>query len=117
MRRRDVLGLLSGAAVAWPLESHSQQDKLRHVGVLLGLSTGPDDPGADEILRPFKETMREAGWIEGNNMQLDVRFGGGNLAKINAASDDLVALRPELIYATGLPPVQALRQRTRAETQ
>src|SRR4029079_820647 len=40
-------------------------------------------------------------------------FGGGELAKINAAADELVALAPELIYATGLTPVQALRRRTR----
>src|SRR5207344_3671303 len=42
-----------------------------------------------------------------------VRYGSGNLAKIGTAADELVALSPELIYATGLPPVQALRQRTR----
>jgi len=47
------------------------------------------------------------------NLRLDIRFGGGDLGKINVAADELVALSPELIYATGLPPVQALRQRTR----
>jgi putative ABC transport system substrate-binding protein len=43
---------------------------------------------------------------------LDYRFGGGDLAKINSSAAELVALAPEVIYATGLPPVQALRQRT-----
>ena len=57
--------------------------------------------------------MEEAGWTEGRNLRLDIRFGGGDLGKINVAADELVALSPELIYATGLPPVQALRQRTR----
>ena len=46
-------------------------------------------------------------------VRFDVRYGSGNLAKIGTAADELVALAPELIYATGLPPVQALRQRTR----
>ena len=57
--------------------------------------------------------MEEAGWIDGKNIRLDYRFGGGDLAKINAAAAELVSLAPELIYATGLPPAQALRQRTR----
>jgi putative ABC transport system substrate-binding protein len=56
--------------------------------------------------------MQDAGWTEGKNVSFDVRFGGGNLAKMSGAADELVALAPELIYATGLPPVQALRQRT-----
>ena len=57
--------------------------------------------------------MQESGWIEGRNIRFDVRFGGGDLTKIGVAADELVALAPELIYATGFPPVQALRQRTR----
>ena len=56
--------------------------------------------------------MQDAGWIDGKNIRLDYRFGGGDIAKINAAAAELVALAPEMIYATGLPPVQALRQRT-----
>src|SRR3954449_2140779 len=112
MRRRSVLGLFGGAIAAWPLAVNAQQNEQRRIGVLLGLSTGPDDPGAGEILRPFNEAMQESGWIEGKNIRVDVRFGGGNIAKINAAADDLVALAPDLIYASGLPPVQALRQRT-----
>jgi putative ABC transport system substrate-binding protein len=57
--------------------------------------------------------MQDAGWAEGKNVRFDVRYGGGNLAKIGTAADELVALSPELIYATGLTPVQALRERTR----
>src|SRR5207344_1866026 len=81
--------------------------------VFLGLTASADDPGAGEILRPFKAAMAEAGWIEDQNIRLDYRFGGGDLAKIHAAAGDLVTLAPDLIYATGLPPAQALRQRTR----
>ena len=86
---------------------------MRHVGVFLGLTASADDLGAAEILRPFKAAMAEAGWIEDQNIRLDYRFGGGDLAKIHAAAGDLVTLAPDLIYATGLPPAQALRQRTR----
>jgi len=102
-----------GGVSVWPLATRAQQQQGVHqIGVLLGLSTGPDDPGAGEILRPLRAALQEAGWLEGKNVRLDLRFGGGDIAKINAAADELVALAPELVYATGLPSVQALRQRT-----
>jgi putative tryptophan/tyrosine transport system substrate-binding protein len=114
MRRREFITLLGGAAVAWPLAVGAQQpNPARHIGVFLGLAAGPDDPGAGEILEPFKAAMQETGWIDGRNIQLNFRFGGGDIARINAAATELVALAPELIYVTGLPPVQALRQKTR----
>jgi len=115
MKRREFITLVGGGAAAWPLAAHAQQsERMRHIGVFLGLAKDADDPGADEILRPLRAAMQEAGWMEGKNIQLDYRFGGGDLAKISAAADELVALAPELIYASGLPSVQALRQRTRA---
>jgi ABC-type uncharacterized transport system substrate-binding protein len=114
MRRRAFIALLGGAA-AWPVAAQAQQaGRVRHIGVFLGLAASADDPGAGEILRPFKAAMEESGWIDGTTIRLDYRFGGGDLDKMNAAAAELVALAPELIYATGLPPVQALRQRTRA---
>ena len=112
MRRREFITLLGGAA-AWPVVARAQQAYPRRIGVFLGLAASADDPGAGEIVRPFKAGMQEAGWIDGRNIRLDYRFGGGDLAKINAAAGELVALAPELIYATGLPPAQALRQKTR----
>lgn len=105
MNRREFITALGGATVAWPLAIHAQlPSRMRHVGVFLGLTASADDPGAGEILRPFKAAMAEAGWIEDQNIRLDYRFGGGDLAKIHAAAGDLVTLAPDLIYATGLPP-------------
>src|SRR6476469_9325287 len=102
MRRREFITLLGGAAAAWPLAARAQQAyPARRIGVFLGLAASADDPGASEIVRPFKAAMQEAGWIDGMNIRLDYRFGGGDLAKINAAAAELVALAPELIYATG----------------
>jgi putative tryptophan/tyrosine transport system substrate-binding protein len=112
VKRRQFITLLGGAA-AWPIAVHAQQpNRVRHIGVFLGLATSADDLGVGEILRPFKAAMRDAGWIDGENIRLEYRFGG-DLAKINAAAAEIVALEPELIYAAGLPAVQALRQRTR----
>src|SRR4051794_17662378 len=113
MKRREFITALASTAT-WPLAAHAQQaSPARRIGVFLGLAASADDPGAGEIVRPFKAAMQEAGWIDGRNIRLDYRFGGGDLVKINAAAAELVALAPELIYATGLPPAQALRQKTR----
>jgi putative ABC transport system substrate-binding protein len=113
MRRRAFLGIVGGVA-AWPVVASAQQPgAVRHVGVFLGLSKGPEDPGTGEILRPFRSAMQQAGWIEGKSVNFDVRYGGGDIARMATAADELVARAPQLIYATGLPSVQALRQRTR----
>jgi putative tryptophan/tyrosine transport system substrate-binding protein len=113
MKRREFITLLGAAAAVLPLPAGAQRpNRVRHIGVFLGLAQSADDPGAGEVLRPFHAAMQEAGWVDGNNIRLDYRFGGGDLVKINVSAAELVALAPELIYATGLPPVQALRQRT-----
>ena len=68
MRRRDFVSFVCGAS-AWPFYAHAQQQgRVRHIGILLGLATGQDDPGADEILRPLKAAMQEWGWVEGQNV-------------------------------------------------
>jgi putative ABC transport system substrate-binding protein len=110
MKRRDFVTLLGGAA-AWPLAARAQQ-RVRHIGVLIGYALNADDPVAHEMRRPFENAMQDAGWTGGKNIRLEYRFGGGNLATINAAAGELVALSPELIYALGLPAAQAVRGKT-----
>ena len=118
MRRREFITLLCGAAAApmpVSLAVHAQQsDRVRHIGVLVGLASSADDPVARETVRLFREAMQQAGWIEGKNMRVDYRFGGGDPTKINASAAELVALAPELIYAQGLPATRALHQETHA---
>jgi putative ABC transport system substrate-binding protein len=112
MRRREFLGVLGGAAVGWPLAARAQQPgQMRHIGVLFGLASSAEDPIAKETLQQFRGAMQEAGWIDGKNIRLDFRFGG-DVTKINASAAELVALAPELIYATGFPAARALHQKT-----
>jgi putative ABC transport system substrate-binding protein len=111
MRRRDFL-LLAGGAVAWPVAARAEP--MRRVGVLVGLAAGPDVPGAQIFLTQFREAMRAAGWVEGENVRVDYRFGGAlnDLGKTKASAAELVALKPEVIYAQGLPACLALRAET-----
>jgi putative ABC transport system substrate-binding protein len=111
--RRELITALGGAAV-WPFAARAQQpDRVRRVGVFVGLASNADDPIAVETLRIFHDAMQRAAWIEGKNIQLDYRFGGGDRAKIDASAAELVALAPELIYAQGLPATLAVHEKTK----
>ena len=113
MKRREFLSLAAGAA-ALPLAARGEPP-IRKVGVLAGLSAGPEVPGAQAFLNPFRAAMREAGWIEGENVRIDYRFGGAlsDLSKTRTSAAELVALAPDVIYAQGLPASIALRAETK----
>jgi putative ABC transport system substrate-binding protein len=114
MRRRDLLTFLRGAAAAslWPLAGQAQQGgRVRRVGVLLfGAET--DDP-ALEILKELREELKKLGWTEGGNLQLDVRFGGGDFNRTRANAAELVNLAPDAILAITGAAVDAARQQTK----
>jgi len=56
----------------------------------------------------------ESGWSIGRNVQLDVRWAGPNAAKIRQQAEELVAIAPDVIFATGGTPVAALQQINRS---
>ena len=67
MKRRDVLRLLGGAAVSWPLVARAQQgERVRHVGVLMNLSE--NDLEARRLVTAFQERLAQLGWAEGRNL-------------------------------------------------
>jgi ABC transporter substrate binding protein len=67
MRRREVIGLIGGAAIAWPIIAHAEQaDRPRHVGILMPLREG--DPQSEVRLTAFAQTLRQIGWIEGKTI-------------------------------------------------
>jgi hypothetical protein len=82
MRRREFIALLGGTAAAWPLAARGQHsDRMLRVGVLLGLAQ--QDPEAINRVKAFRLGMRDLGWIEGRNVQIDYRFAGNNSESIN----------------------------------
>jgi putative ABC transport system substrate-binding protein len=63
--------------------------------------------------RIFVERLRELGWTEGVNLQLEFRYGHGTPAGIAAAAAELVALQPDVLLGSGTPPIRALANATR----
>ena len=111
MKRRELITLLSGAT-AWPLAARAQQgESVRRIGVLMNRAAS--DPQGQGRVAAFKQRMQQLGWSEGRNVQVDVRWGEDDfdLEQKNAAQ--LIALAPEIIFASGTLSVAALRRLNR----
>jgi ABC-type uncharacterized transport system substrate-binding protein len=110
MKRREFITLLGGAAAAWPLTARAQQrERVRRISVLIGVA---DDRGGQARVTTLKQGLQELGWTDGRNIQIDTRFGGGDVGSIRAHAAELVALGPDVIVANATPVIRALRQAT-----
>lgn len=107
MRRRDFLGVVGGAAAAWPLAARAQQaGRLRRVGVLMG--TFDSAPR----IKAFESSWPELGWVQGRNVQIDYHWAAGDPASIRSQAAALVAAAPDVILVAGTSILAAVRQAT-----
>jgi len=112
MRRREFIRLLSGAAAAWPFTVRAQQtESMRRIGVLMIFAES--DAEGRGFVTAFREGLQKLGWIEGRNIQIDIRWGATNAALIQQLARELVASRPNLILSSGTPTTLVLLQQTR----
>jgi putative ABC transport system substrate-binding protein len=99
MRRREFITLLGSAAAAWPLAAGAQREPLRRVAFLLPLAK--DTPGVQAWYTAFLKAFEQLGWIDGQNVQIEVRWAGGDDVKARKDAEELVALAPDVILTTG----------------
>jgi putative ABC transport system substrate-binding protein len=102
IRRRKFITALCAAAAAWPWNARAQGET-RRIGVLMA----PDSP---DYVSFFVEALSKLGWIEGRNVHIDYRKSNADSESLRAAAADLVALRPDVIFAPGLSFVAARTQ-------
>jgi putative ABC transport system substrate-binding protein len=110
MKRREFIMLLGGAAASWPLAARAQQG-VRRIGIMMNLAA--DDSEGQARVAAFLQGLQETGWVVGRNAQIDIRWGMGDPERIRKNVTELVALRPDAIFATTFPTVAALQQATR----
>jgi putative ABC transport system substrate-binding protein len=97
LRRRDVI-TLAGAAVAWPLAARAQQPAMPVVGFLD--PTAPDAATADR-LRSFGQGLRDAGFIEGENVTIEYRWADSRIDRLSVLAAGFVRRQVSVIVATG----------------
>jgi len=91
-------------AGALPLAAHAQQ-KIPRIGVLV-----TSEPGA---MGPFREALRDIGYIDGQTIQLDMQVANGRIDRLPAMAEELVRSRVDIIIASQTPAVIAAKNATR----
>jgi putative ABC transport system substrate-binding protein len=107
MRRREFIVLL-GSGAAWPLAARAQP--MRRVGILMnGAAT---EAAPQSYVAAFIQAFRQLGWVEGQTVQIEVRWNAGDraLAKIYAAQ--LIGLRPDVLVAPSTTNLTVIREAT-----
>jgi putative ABC transport system substrate-binding protein len=112
VKRRDLITLLGGAAIAWPLAARAQQgEPMRRIGVLLPATA--DDSDYQARVGAFLQGLQELGWTIGRNMRIDTRWAGVKADDVRRHAAELAAFAPDVILATGASTVGPLLQATR----
>jgi ABC-type uncharacterized transport system substrate-binding protein len=110
--RREFIMLLGGAATAWPLVARAQQsERLRRIGVLVSAVEG--DPRGIEYVTVFAQALAELGWTVGRNVRIEYRWGAGDLDRFRRYAAELVALSPDVVFASSGSIVGAFQQASR----
>ena len=113
MQRREFMALVGGAAAAWPLAARAQQGgRVRHIGVLMAIPA--DDREAVTRIAAFQQGLHQLGWVDGRNLRIDYRWARGAIGEIRRHADELVALAPEVILASGSAAAGPLLEATRS---
>ena len=111
MRRREFITFIGAALAAYPLTVSAQQnERARRIAVLIGVE---DDAEGQTRLAAFRKGMQDLGWIEGRDVQMEVRFASGDADRAWGYGAELIRWAPDVILANSGIVVAALKQQTK----
>ena len=114
MKRREFITLVGSTAACWPLVAFAQQsERVRRIGVLAAGGLDADDLDMQARVGAFEGGLKQLGWVNGQNVQIDIRTGAGDPDRIRRYAEELVRLAPDVILATGVAAVVPLVKATR----
>jgi putative tryptophan/tyrosine transport system substrate-binding protein len=106
MKRRHFLSTFTASAAAlWPALGHAQEKPIPVVGILDGGDPGP-------LLIEFRRGLRDLGYVEGQNIQIEVRSAAGKSELLRGLAEELVRRKVDVIVARLTPPVRAAQEAT-----
>jgi hypothetical protein len=106
VRRREFIRLIYGAAAVWPVGVHAQSAaRIARVGYLTLLSPSSVDDA-------FAEGLHHLGWIEGQNILIERRFGAGNIERLKKSAAELVEIKVDIIVAIATAATEAAKAAT-----
>jgi ABC-type uncharacterized transport system substrate-binding protein len=106
--RREFITLLGSATLAWPLAARAQQrEGVRRIGVLIGVAGDAETKG---WVAAFRKRLDELGWRVGGNLQIEERWTAGDPDRNRRFAGELLAMKPDAIFAFSSVAVAALQQ-------
>jgi putative ABC transport system substrate-binding protein len=112
MKRRVFIGVIGGAAIAWPLAALAQQSSGKVWRVAYLYPGTLDNPPDRALFDAFRAEMRKLGYIEGKNLVIDNRDAEGKAERLPSLVSELIARRPDVIVAVATPAIAAAQHAT-----